>query len=317
MLGYSNHSWAIEAKSLRKDYPGLVAVKELNFQVPQGVIHGFLGPNGAGKSTTIRMMSGLLRPSSGNVLMCGVDPVLSPNEVKSLVGLLPENPPLYRDMTVKEFLFFTARLHQVKNPEQAFERVVDMVKIQHVAHRLIGNLSKGYRQRVGIAQALIHDPRLVILDEPTAGLDPESVVEIRGLIKSLKASKTVLFSSHLLHEVEEVCDSITIISQGELLAHGTLAEVRERFSGKNILDVNLVSLPSVAADALKNLPYISAIETTADQHHFRLHLNTQEDVRPELVRAMVKLNLDVRGLQMTGSQLEQVFLAVTKHKEHP
>jgi ABC-2 type transport system ATP-binding protein len=137
------------------------------------------------------------------------------------------------------------------------------------------------------------------------------------LIKSLKASKTVLFSSHLLHEVEEVCDSITIISQGELLAHGTLAEVRERFSGKNILDVNLVSLPSVAADALKNLPYISAIETTADQHHFRLHLNTQEDVRPELVRAMVKLNLDVRGLQMTGSQLEQVFLAVTKHKEHP
>jgi ABC-2 type transport system ATP-binding protein len=317
MLGYSNNSWAIESKALRKDYPGLIAVKELSFKVSNGVVHGFLGPNGAGKSTTIRMMSGLLRPSSGNVLMCGVDPVISPNEVKSLVGLLPENPPLYRDMTVREFLFFTARLHQVKNPTQAFERVVDMVKVQHVAHRLIGNLSKGYRQRVGIAQALIHDPKLIILDEPTAGLDPESVVEVRGLIKKLKATKTVLFSSHLLHEVEEVCDSITIISQGELLAHGTLAEVRERFSGKAILDVNLVALPNAAADALKDLPYISAIETTSDQHHFRLHLNTQEDIRPELVRAMVKLNLDVRGLQMTGSQLEQVFLAVTKQKDHP
>lgn len=316
MVGYSTPAWAIEALSLTKDYPGVTAVKGLEFKVARGVVHGFLGPNGAGKSTTIRMMCGLLRPTSGAVLMCGIDPVRDPDGVKMRVGLLPENPPLYRDMTVAEFLRFTAKLHRVTAIESALERVYAQTNIGDVAGRLIGNLSKGYRQRVGIAQALVHDPELIILDEPTAGLDPESVVEVRALITGLKGQKTVLFSSHLLHEVEEVCDSISIISHGELLAHGTLAEVTERFRGKNVLSVELAHLDPERAARLKALGYISAIEETPLPHHFKFYLNTPDEVRADLIRRMVELGLEVRGMQLVGSQLEQVFLAVTKHKEH-
>lgn len=316
MVGYSQSEWAIEALHLKKDYPGVTAVKDLEFKVSRGVVHGFLGPNGAGKSTTIRMMCGLLRPTSGSVLICGIDPVLDPDAVKMRVGLLPENPPLYRDMTVAEYLRFTARLHRVSAIESALERVYAQTNIADVSNRLIGNLSKGYRQRVGIAQALVHDPELLILDEPTAGLDPESVVEVRALIKGLKGQKTVLFSSHLLHEVEEVCDSISIIAHGELLAHGTLAQVTERFLGKNILSVELAGLDADKAQRLKALSYVAAIEETQLPNHFKFYLNTPDEVRADLVRRMVELDLDVRGVQLLGSQLEQVFLAVTKHKDH-
>ena len=185
--------WAIKAEKLRKDYPGLTAVQDLNLEVAQGTVHGFLGPNGAGKSTTLRMACGLLRPTSGRILINGFDPVTHPNEVKQQVGLLPETTPLYREMSVKGFLDFISHLRQIPKEQrtQAVTRVLEQTGLGEVQHRLIGNLSKGFRQRVGIAQALVHNPKLVILDEPTAGLDPQSVVEIRSLIHSLKGHKTV------------------------------------------------------------------------------------------------------------------------------
>ncbi|MBY0515792.1 MAG: ABC transporter ATP-binding protein [Bacteriovoracaceae bacterium] len=319
MLGNAQADLAIKAESLHKDYPGLTAVDHLEFSVPKGVVHGFLGPNGAGKSTTIRMMCGLLRPTSGRILVEGFDPVDSPFEVKSKVGLLPENPPLYKDMTVMEYLRYTAQLHKVINLNAALERVITQTNISQVAPRLIGNLSKGFRQRVGIAQALIHDPSLIILDEPTSGLDPESVVEVRALIKDLKKTKTVLFSSHLLHEVEEICDTITIISQGKLVAHGMLSDVRLKFEGLGHIEVEVKSLSKDQKKKISDLPYVAKVESveTPNQTKIQIFLNTKEEMRAEIVREMIKMNLDLLMIDRKGVELEGIFLALTKHKDLP
>lgn len=312
MLGHDAAPWALKAEKLHKDYPGVTAVQSLDFTIASGVVHGFLGPNGAGKSTSLRMMCGLLRPTSGRVLVEGFDPVEEPFEVKSRVGLLPENPPLYRDMTVLEYLTFTARLHQVKNISESVDRVLTLTNTAHVAHRLIGNLSKGYRQRVGIAQALVHDPKLVVLDEPTAGLDPESVVEVRALIKSLKKDKTVIFSSHLLHEVEEVCDTISIIAQGQLMAHGLLSDVRQQFAGQAQVVVEVASSTEEQAKKLRSLPYVASLDVRKNQLIFLL--NTKEEVRAELVRALVAAQVDVLSLEQKGPELEKIFLEVTRSR---
>lgn len=314
MLGNDAAPWALKAEKLHKDYPGVTAVQHLDFTINSGVVHGFLGPNGAGKSTSLRMMCGLLRPTSGRVLVEGFDPVEQPFEVKSRVGLLPENPPLYRDMTVNEYLTFTARLHNVKNIPAALERVLTLTNITHVAHRLIGNLSKGYRQRVGIAQALVHDPSLVVLDEPTAGLDPESVVEVRALIKSLKKEKTVIFSSHLLHEVEEVCDTISIIAHGQLMAHGLLSDVRQQFAGQAHIEVEVAGCSDEQVEKLRKLPFVSSLEVkrVAPQTHLHFLLNTKDEVRGELVRGLVTSGVDVLGLTQKGPELEKIFLEVTR-----
>lgn len=310
------NQYAIKAEGLRKDYPGLVAVKNLSFTVERGVVHGFLGPNGAGKSTTIRMICGLLRPTSGHVLVEGFDPSVDPHEVKKRVGFLPENPPLYREMTVREYLRFTARLHEVAEARlaEAEARVIEALSLEAVAGRLIGNLSKGYRQRVGIAQALIHQPELVILDEPTAGLDPESVVEVRSLIKKLKRDKTILFSSHLLHEVEEVSDTISIISHGELLACGPLSEVRKKFQPHTHVSVEVAALSEEALARLRGLSYIESLaaERTASSTQLAITLRASPDGRAQLVRDLVSQNIDVLSFQRSGAGLEDIFLSLTR-----
>lgn len=319
MLGEADASWAIKTEKLHKDYPGLIAVKSLDLTIPSGVVHGFLGPNGAGKSTSLRMMCGLMRPTSGRVLVEGFDPQEEPAKVKTLVGLLPENPPLYRDMTVREYLLFVARLHGVASGASAgaLDKVLTLTNTTHVAHRLIGNLSKGYRQRVGIAQALVHDPRVVVLDEPTAGLDPESVVEVRSLIKSLKQEKTVVFSSHLLHEVEEVCDTISIISQGELVAQGTLADVRRQFAQHNVLCVEVRQASSEQRRAVQALPAVGQAEfrELAEGLELKLALTGQTDERAEIVRSLIGMGLDVVAVSLKRPELEQIFLSVTRSKE--
>lgn len=310
------NQYAIKAEGLRKDYPGLVAVKNLSFTVERGVVHGFLGPNGAGKSTTIRMICGLLRPTSGHVLVEGFDPSVDPHEVKKRVGFLPENPPLYREMTVREYLRFTARLHEVAEAKlaQAEARVIESLSLEAVAGRLIGNLSKGYRQRVGIAQALIHEPELVILDEPTAGLDPESVVEVRALIKKLKKDKTILFSSHLLHEVEEVSDTISIISHGELLACGPLSDVRKKFQPHIHVSVEVAALSEETLTRLRGLSYIEslAVERSASSTQLAITLRASPDGRAQLVRDLVAQNIDVLSFQRSGAGLEDIFLSLTR-----
>jgi ABC-2 type transport system ATP-binding protein len=318
MVGESQHIWSIKSEKLHKAYPGVNAVKSLDFQVASGVVHGFLGPNGAGKSTTIRMICGLLRPTSGRVLVEGFDPVENPLEVKRKLGLLPETPPLYKEMTVLEFLKFTAELHGVKKSQlkEALDKVIQQTNLTHVAHRLVGNLSKGYRQRVGIAQALVHDPAVIILDEPTSGLDPESVVEIRNLIKKLKHNKTVLFSSHLLHEVEEICDTLSIISHGELLAHGTMNEVLQRYNSEATLEIETLLFDDSQMTAIKNLSMISFVEKNDFDHLSRLkiQLNTKAEVRNELIKSLVSMGINLLSVELKKPELEEIFLKVTQKR---
>lgn len=306
-------NWAIKVENLRKDYPGATAVRDLDFGVLEGRVHGFLGPNGAGKSTTLRMICGLLRPSSGRALVHGLDPVSSPNAVKALVGLLPESTPLYREMAVGDFLAFAARLRQVPEGQiaGAVEKVLGQTGLLEVRHRLIGNLSKGFRQRVGIAQSLVHDPKVVILDEPTAGLDPQSVVEIRALIKSLRGHKTVIFSSHILSEVEEICDTISIIDKGELKANGELQDIKRAFQGQGLVKVETDRALSGAEQAqLRSLPFVQSLE--AQTTTLKLHPKGGEDVRSEVVKALVGLGVGVLSIEYELPQLEDVFISLTK-----
>ena len=308
-------SWAIKVEKLRKDYPGLTAVHDLDFGVREGCIHGFLGPNGAGKSTTLRMICGLLRPTSGQVLVQTFNPVTQPDEVKALVGLLPENTPLYREMSVEDFLVFAARLRNVPATEVAknVTKVIDQTGLGDVRSRLIGNLSKGYRQRVGIAQSLVHNPKVVILDEPTAGLDPQSVVEIRSLIKSLKGEKTIIFSSHILSEVEEICDTISIIGRGHLKANGDLQDIKRAFQGKGLVKVETDRLLTEAE--LKNLLALNFVEAVeVDGAWLKIAPRSAQDVRPELVKHLVGIGVGVRAVEYVVPQLEQVFMAVTKQE---
>lgn len=310
--------WAIKAEKLTKVYPGLTAVNGFDMSVKVGEVHGFLGPNGAGKSTTLRMIGGLLRPTGGRVLVMGEDPVLNPAAVKGSLGLLPENTPLYQDMLVGEFLSFMARLRQVPTHQlaSAVEHVLRLAHLTDVRHRLIGNLSKGYRQRVGIAQAMVHDPAVIVLDEPTAGLDPQSVMEIRELIRSLRGHKTVVFSSHVLHEVEAVCDSISIIHQGQLRAAGSLTEVRKAFQGRITVTVETeLRVPEAVAAKLQELGPVEKIEVL--DKRLVVSVVGQEEIRPALMRLLLQENVGVLGLHASQPELEDIFMAVTANQEQP
>jgi ABC-2 type transport system ATP-binding protein len=217
----------IEAKNLSKNYGKQSAVQDLNFRLEQGQIVGFLGPNGAGKSTTIKMLLGLISPSEGSVLIDGKDPQDQAIELKKQIGYLAENNPLYPEMYVREFLAFIGNIHQLQNLDKRVQEVIEWVGLQTEAHKKIQELSKGYQQRVGIALAIIHDPKILILDEPTSGLDPNQRDEIRDLIKSLQKDRIILFSSHILSEVEAICDRVMLIHQGKLVSDSPMKEIKD------------------------------------------------------------------------------------------
>ena len=217
----------IEAQNLSKTYGKQTAVQDLNFRLEEGQIVGFLGPNGAGKSTTLKMFLGLIQPSSGSVQIDGKDPQDQAIELKKQIGYLAENNPLYPEMYVREFLEFIANIHQVENPAVRIQEVIEWVGLQKEAHKKIQELSKGYQQRVGIALAILHDPKILILDEPTSGLDPNQRDEIRDLIKSLQKNRIILFSSHLLSEVEAICDRVLLIHQGKLVSDSPMKEIKD------------------------------------------------------------------------------------------
>ncbi len=217
----------IEAQNLSKTYGKQTAVQDLNFRLEEGQIVGFLGPNGAGKSTTLKMLLGLIQPSSGSVQIDGKDPQDQAIELKKQIGYLAENNPLYPEMYVREFLEFIANIHQVENPAVRIQEVIEWVGLQKEAHKKIQELSKGYQQRVGIALAILHDPKILILDEPTSGLDPNQRDEIRDLIKSLQKNRIILFSSHLLSEVEAICDRVLLIHQGKLVSDSPMKEIKD------------------------------------------------------------------------------------------
>ncbi|MFD3408769.1 ATP-binding cassette domain-containing protein [Aquirufa sp. HETE-83D] len=217
----------IEAKNLSKNYGKQSAVQDLNFHLGEGEIVGFLGPNGAGKSTTLKMLLGLISPSAGTVLIDGKDPQEQNIQLKKQIGYLAENNPLYPEMYVREFLAFIGNIHQLKNLDRRIQDVIEWVGLQKEAHKKIQELSKGFQQRVGIAMAILHDPQILILDEPTSGLDPNQRDEIRNLIKSLQKDRIILFSSHILSEVEAICDRVLLINQGKLVSDSPMKEIKD------------------------------------------------------------------------------------------
>ena len=306
----------IEVRDLVKQYGRHTAVDHLSFTVEGGQAYGFLGPNGAGKSTTMNIMTGYLGPTEGEVLVDGHSMTEEPEAAKGRIGYLPEQPPLYPDMTVEEYLSFAAALKRVpaRDREEELERVAGLTMLTGVEGRLIRNLSKGYRQRVGIAQALLGDPEIVILDEPTVGLDPKQIIEIRALIRDLTQRHTVILSSHLLAEVQAVCDRILIIRQGRMVASGTPAELERDLAGERFLQVTLKAGADRGLALLQGIPGAGAAElllgAAEGESAFRLE-SAGGDLREAVFRACAREGIPLLGLTAGGMTLEDVFLQLT------
>lgn len=304
---------AIVIEGLTKDYPGRRAVDSLSFSVNKGTIHGFLGPNGAGKSTTLRMIAGLLSATEGKILINGIIQTPENNELKNKLGLLPEHAPLYPELSVKDYLSFVLRLHQnFKKTE--LDRLIHDLQLSEVSNRLIGHLSRGYRQRVGLAQAMIYDPEIIIMDEPTTGLDPHSVAQWREWIKQLTPQKTIIFSSHVLSEVEHLCDDITVINKGKMKGTGKLSDIQKKFNHGQKVKLEVGVQKHLQDDLLKQ----SFVEEIT-KHHFdhkklslELVLKGDEDMRPELVSWLVSQKVPVYSLELSEFDLEEIFMKLTE-----
>ncbi len=296
----------IETENLSRYFGDFCAVREVSFQLRRGEILGFLGPNGAGKSTTMRMLSGGLAPSSGQIRLNGIDLLEQPINAKKNLGFLPEQPPLYPDLTVDEYLLFCARLRRVTDPKGALRRTKGQCGLEQSGRRLIANLSKGYRQRVGIAQAIIHDPEIIILDEPTSGLDPNQIQEIRELIRQLGENYGVLLSTHILPEVETICGRVLILHQGRLVFSEALETNHHQGPPPSVL-VGLERPP--AEDVLLQLPGVERVETL-DEGRFRLHLNS-DAATAALSAALVRGGWGLSQLVPEYRNLERIFTQLT------
>ena len=312
----------IEVRNLVKKYGDHLAVDHLSFQIEAGRIYGFLGPNGAGKSTTMNIMTGYLGATEGEVLIDGHDILKEPEEAKRHIGYLPEQPPLYMDMTVREYLEFAAELKGLKKKQRSdgIEEVEKLVKIKDVEHRLIKNLSKGYRQRVGLAQAVLGFPEIIILDEPSVGLDPKQIIEIRELIRKLAKNHTVILSSHILAEVREVCDYIMIISKGKLVASDTPENLERMLGQNNIVEIEAKTTPAEVRRILKNVPGIERIETQAGVDGTARGMVREkkgEDIRESIFRAFAAAGIPLMTLKVSGTTLEDVFMELTQRDTVP
>lgn len=299
---------SIQVTQLLKQYGEQKAVNDISFEIGKGEIVGFLGPNGAGKSTTMKIITGYLGSDKGVAQVCGLDVNKEPIKVKKKIGYLPEANPLYTDMYVREYLFFVAGVHRLKNKKAAVESVITLTGLTVESKKKIGQLSKGYKQRVGLAAALIHDPEVLILDEPTSGLDPNQIVEIRNVIKSQGKDKTILFSSHILQEVEAICDRVIIINKGNIVADDTLANLQRGNRDNHVVNVQFGS--SVQRSVLDRLKEVSKIDEI-NPSSFRLHTADPDSVRKHLLSLAVAYNLNIISLQTEGHSLEQVFRSLT------
>ncbi len=310
---------AIEVTRLIKTYGGVTAVNDISFSVARGEIIGFLGPNGAGKSTTMRILTGYLPASSGSVKICGVPVATQPDEIKRRIGYMPENNPLPEDMRVSEFMYFRGRIKEVPRRKLGprIDEVLELCDLKRVRHKIIGQLSKGYRQRVGIADAILAEPPVIIMDEPTIGLDPHQILIVRDLIASLRGRMTVLISSHILPEIEMTCDRVLIINQGRVVAQGTPAELRREILGRSTYQLQINGDPSEFTQALAGLDPEMRVEVTAGaaSDGFRLVTITttrDDDLGEVLLGACLARGLRVRALSRTTPTLEDVFLAATR-----
>jgi ABC-2 type transport system ATP-binding protein len=298
---------AITVENLSRSYGDQKAVNNISFRLNQGEIVGFLGPNGAGKSTTMKMITGYLQPDAGSIEVCGIASS-DEMEVKKKIGYLPEANPLYMDMYVREYLQFLAGVHKVDAPSERIESVISMVGLLPEANKKIGQLSKGYKQRVGLAAALIHDPEVLILDEPTSGLDPNQIIEIRNVIRDLSKKKTILFSSHIMQEVEAICDRVIIINKGTIVADDSLSKLRSSGSGQASVLVEFKE--QVDPSMLESLPGVIAV-TTTNKNVFRISCNDAEGLKKELLRMSIDSGLNIISLQSQSNNLESVFKSLT------
>lgn len=307
----------IEVKDLVKKYGSHLAVDHLSFTLESGKIYGFLGPNGAGKSTTMNIMTGYLGATQGSVLIDGHDILKEPEEAKKHIGYLPELPPLYMDMTVQEYLEFAAELKKLpkEKRESDISEVVKLTRLQDVSGRLIKNLSKGYKQRVGLAQAILGFPEIIILDEPTVGLDPKQIIEIRELIRTLSEKHTVILSSHILAEVREVCDYILIISKGKLVASDTPENLELLRNGASSLELEVKAAPETVRAILSTIDDIDAMEMHSEnENHTRVKLETKNgaDIREAVFYAFAEEKCPLLEMKTAKASLEDIFMELTQ-----
>ncbi len=306
----------IEVKNLTKHYGSKKAVNDLSFTVQDGEILGFLGPNGAGKSTTMNILTGYISATDGQALINGIDILDDPIAAKKDIGYLPEQPPLYLDMTVKEYLNFIYDLKKCKIPRQAhIEDVCKLVKITDVYERVIKHLSKGYKQRVGMAQALINNPKILILDEPTVGLDPKQILDIRNLIKRLGKKHTVILSSHILSEIQAVCDRIVIINGGVIVADDTTENLTNMTMGERSFTARIDGPREEVIKVIKTIPGVEKVTAEMERepgiYDFEIEADEKSDIRRDLFRRMADRNWCILGLRSNAMTLEDIFLKIT------
>lgn len=310
----------IEINHLVKKYGSHVAVDDLSLTVEPGKIYGFLGPNGAGKSTTMNIITGYLAATSGEVKINGFDVLKQPEEVKKCVGYLPELPPLYMDMTVKEYLDFVAELKKIEKSLRAgyVKEAMKITKTEEVSGRLIRNLSKGYRQRVGFAQAVLGYPEILILDEPTVGLDPKQIIEIRDLIKELGKKHTIILSSHILSEISAVCDHVFIISHGKLVASDSTENLLERMTGAQEIELLVKAEEDTAETAIREVAQVERCEKTESKEDGAVQLlvtaKKDADVREAIYHTCVEHHMPILEMKAASKSLEDVFLELTSQE---
>jgi len=306
----------VEVKNLTKSYGNIKAVDNISFSVERGEILGFLGPNGAGKSTTMNMITGYISSTAGTVTVDGCEILENPKETKKKIGYLPEIPPLYVDMTVKRYLEFMFDLKKVKFPKKEhINEVMRLVKIDDVQNRIIKNLSKGYKQRVGFAQALLGNPPVLILDEPTVGLDPKQIIEIRNLIKNLGKKHTVILSSHVLSEISAICDRIIVISKGQLVADAKTSELSSVITGEQKLELEIEGDQTTILDALKVINGVTKVrklrDITVGVGKYVVEYKKDADIRKDVFRAIANTSCFILDMQNGNETLEDSFLKLT------
>ena len=309
----------IEVRGLSKYYGDIAAVEEISFSAQKGEILGFLGPNGAGKTTTMRMLTCYLPPTSGSASIAGFDVVEDSMEVRKRIGYLPELPPVYGDMTVQSYLNFVAKIKGVASGEvkRALEETMERTALSHVRSTVIGHLSKGYRQRVGLAQALIHNPEVLIFDEPTAGLDPKQIIEIRELIKSLGGDHTVILSTHILPEVSMTCEKIVIISNGRIVGEGSPESLTAQLKEGEVLRAQIAGPNSEVLSILESVPGVVEVREekadglSSDERAYIVAAGPAQDIRDQLVKKVVDGGYGLRELRSQELSLEDIFLRLT------
>jgi len=311
MTGSSHRRPMIQVEGLTKHYGQRVAIQGLDFHASAGEILGFLGPNGAGKTTTMRILTGYLPPSSGTARLAGFDVVEESLEVRRRVGYLPETVPLYPELSVTEYLAYMGTLRRVGELEKRIREVLEQVRLTDRAESFIGNLSKGLRQRVGLAQALLHRPPILILDEPTIGLDPAQIIEVRKIIQELGQERTVLLSTHILTEAQQVCHRVLIINQGVIVAEDSPANLQAQLAGAERVRVQVRAETAEVVALLRSLPGVAGVAAGRQEGEVLVSSAPGQDVRPALARRIVEAGMDLQQLAAEGISLEEVFLQLT------